>query len=98
MWQPVIKQLPEYHCLATDQPEHGGSRQIGPCIMELSAEKVSDLIRDPARGGINGSRGGLSPQRAGASAWFQSQPGECAGEAQGWHGAPVVAPDWKPVK
>jgi pimeloyl-ACP methyl ester carboxylesterase len=51
MWQPVIKQLPEYHCLAPDQPEHGGSRQIGPCSMELSAEKVSDLIRDPARGG-----------------------------------------------
>jgi len=51
MWQPVIKHLPEYRCLAPDQPEHGGSRQIGPFSMELSAEKVAELIRDQAHGG-----------------------------------------------
>lgn len=51
MWQPVIKHLPEYRCLAPDQPEHGGSRQIGPFSMELSAKKVAELIRDQAHGG-----------------------------------------------
>jgi len=51
MWQPVIKHLPEYHCLAPDQPEHGGSRQIGPFSMQLSAKKVAELVRDQAHGG-----------------------------------------------
>ncbi len=51
MWQPVIKYLPDYHCLTPDQPEHGSSRQIAPFSMELSAEKVAELIRDQAQGG-----------------------------------------------
>lgn len=51
MWRPVIRHLPEYRCLAPDQPEHGGSRQIGPFSMELSAKKVAELIRDQAHGG-----------------------------------------------
>jgi pimeloyl-ACP methyl ester carboxylesterase len=51
MWQPVIKHLPEFHCLAPDQPEHGGNRQIGPFSMKLAAEKVAELIHDHAHGG-----------------------------------------------
>jgi pimeloyl-ACP methyl ester carboxylesterase len=51
MWQPVIRELPEYHCLAPDQPEHGGSRHLGPFNMDLAAAKVADLIRDHAHGG-----------------------------------------------
>lgn len=50
MWQPVIAQFPDYHCLAPDQPEHGGSREIGPFTIELAASKVADLIRDQADG------------------------------------------------
>lgn len=51
MWQPVIKYLPDYHCLTPDQPEHGSNRQIAPFSMELSAEKVADLILQQAQGG-----------------------------------------------
>jgi pimeloyl-ACP methyl ester carboxylesterase len=51
MWQPVIQQLPQYHCLAPDQPEHGGSRSIGPFRIELAATKVAELIRHQAHGG-----------------------------------------------
>ena len=51
MWQPVIKHLSEYHCLAPDQPEHGGSRAIAPFSIELAAEKVTELIRDQAHEG-----------------------------------------------
>jgi pimeloyl-ACP methyl ester carboxylesterase len=51
MWDPVIKLLPEYHCLAPDQPEHGASREIKPFSMALAAEKTADLIRTQAHGG-----------------------------------------------
>ena len=51
MWLPVIKYLPDYHCLTPDQPEHGSNRQIAPFSMELSAEKVADLILQQAHGG-----------------------------------------------
>jgi pimeloyl-ACP methyl ester carboxylesterase len=51
MWLPVIKHLSDYHCLTPDQPEHGLNRQIAPFSMELSAEKVADLILNQAHGG-----------------------------------------------
>src|SRR5665648_601732 len=51
MWQPVIKYLPEYHCLAPDQPEHGKNRHIAPFSIELAADKVAELIRRQAHGG-----------------------------------------------
>ncbi len=51
MWQPVIERLPEYHCLAVDLPEQGGSRDIGPFSMALAAEKVGEVIRGQTRGG-----------------------------------------------
>jgi pimeloyl-ACP methyl ester carboxylesterase len=50
MWKPVIQRLPDYHCLAPDQPEHGGSRAIAPFRMPLAAEKVAELIRLQAHG------------------------------------------------
>jgi len=51
MWLPVIKQLPDFHCLAPDQPEHGGSRGVAPFSMALAAGKVAELIRAQAHGG-----------------------------------------------
>lgn len=51
MWQPVIERLPEFHCLAVDLPEHGGSHGVGPFNMELAAEKTVELIRARAHGG-----------------------------------------------
>ena len=50
MWNPVTTQLPDFHCLAPDQPEHGGSSGIGPFSIGLAAEKVADLIRRHAHG------------------------------------------------
>ena len=100
MWQPVIKHLPEYHCLAPDQPEHGGSRQIGPFSMELAATKVAKLIRDQAHGGkasVVGLSGGAqitvqllvtTPERVEkaivSSAILRSVPG------LGWASSPVL--------
>jgi pimeloyl-ACP methyl ester carboxylesterase len=51
MWLPVIQQLSDFHCLAPDQPEHGGSRSIAPFSMALAAEKTAELIRQQAHGG-----------------------------------------------
>ncbi len=51
MWQPVVKFLPDYHCLVPDQPEHGRNRRIAPFSMELAAEKTADLILQQANGG-----------------------------------------------
>jgi pimeloyl-ACP methyl ester carboxylesterase len=51
MWQPVVKFLPDYHCLVPDQPEHGRNRQIAPFSMELAAEKTAELIVQRAAGG-----------------------------------------------
>jgi len=45
MWRPVIGHLPDYHCLAPDQPEHGGSREVKPFSMALAADKAAELIR-----------------------------------------------------
>jgi pimeloyl-ACP methyl ester carboxylesterase len=51
MWEPVIQLLPDYHCLAPDQPETGGSREIKPFSMGLAAQKTAELIRAHAHGG-----------------------------------------------
>ena len=50
MWQPIIKHLADYHCIAPDQPEHGGSRAIAPFSIKLAAEKVAQLIHDHVHG------------------------------------------------
>ena len=51
MWEPVMKHLPDYHCLAPDQPESGGSREIKPFSMVLAAQKTAELIRTHGHGG-----------------------------------------------
>ncbi|MEP6689572.1 MAG: alpha/beta hydrolase [Gemmatimonadaceae bacterium] len=51
MWQPVIERLPDFQCLAPDQPEHGGSRGIGPFSIEFAAVKMAELIRERVPGG-----------------------------------------------
>jgi pimeloyl-ACP methyl ester carboxylesterase len=51
MWEPVIKLLPQYHCIPPDQPEHGESLDIKPFSMALAAEKTAELIRTQAHGG-----------------------------------------------
>ncbi len=51
MWQPVINYLPDYHCLAPDQPEHGRNRELAPFSVELASEKVAELILQQANGG-----------------------------------------------
>jgi pimeloyl-ACP methyl ester carboxylesterase len=51
MWEPVIQLLPEYHCIAPDQPETGCSREIKPFSMALAAEKTAELIHAQAHGG-----------------------------------------------
>jgi pimeloyl-ACP methyl ester carboxylesterase len=51
MWKPVIKRLPEFHCLAPDLPEHGESRHISPFSMELAVRFVAELIQAHAPGG-----------------------------------------------
>jgi len=51
MWQAVIGHLADYNCIAPDQPEQGGSRDIKPFSMALAAEKVAELIRSHANGG-----------------------------------------------
>lgn len=52
MWAPVMERLPDYYCLAPDQPEHGGSRRIAPFSMSLAAEKVAGLIHAQTPRGV----------------------------------------------
>lgn len=51
MWKPVMERLPEFHCLAPDLPEHGGSWHIAPFSIELAARCTGDLIRSQVPGG-----------------------------------------------
>lgn len=44
MWQEVIENLPEFHCLAPDLPEHGRN-QSGPFSISGAAEAAANLIR-----------------------------------------------------
>lgn len=51
MWQPVVDQLPEFHCLVPDLPEHGESADVAPFSIALAAAKCAELIRERAHGG-----------------------------------------------
>ncbi|MGA2504352.1 MAG: alpha/beta hydrolase [Anaerolineales bacterium] len=46
MRNPVMGYLADYHCIAPDQPEHGGSRAIGKFSIALAAGKVAELIHN----------------------------------------------------
>jgi len=45
LWQPTLKALPEYHCLAPDLPGFGRSADITPFTAEKAAEGLAQLIR-----------------------------------------------------
>ena len=45
MWQPVVDQLSDYHCLVPDLPEHGKSLGIKPFSIRDSSKRIADLIR-----------------------------------------------------
>jgi pimeloyl-ACP methyl ester carboxylesterase len=51
MWQPVVAQLPGYHSLVPDLPQHGRSRGIKPFTLKGTAMLVADLIRAQGHGG-----------------------------------------------
>ena len=52
MWHPVISHLPEFHCLAPDQPEHGAKRLLHVVgTLERSVEGDAPLLRRLAVGG-----------------------------------------------
>lgn len=46
MWQPQFERLPDYHCLAPDLPEQGGSVHSGPFQLESAALQVAELISE----------------------------------------------------
>ena len=59
MWQGVIDILAkEYHCLAPDLPEQGGSADVAPFTHALAAENVAELIRARGQGIDHTARGG----------------------------------------
>ena len=45
MWRPQIEQLGDYHCLVPDLPEHGQSVNEKPFTIQLTAERIAELIR-----------------------------------------------------
>ena len=51
MWQPQIKQLQDYHCLAPDLPEQGQSAGEKDFSIQGSAALIAELIRSRAHGG-----------------------------------------------
>jgi pimeloyl-ACP methyl ester carboxylesterase len=50
MWQPVVDQLLDYHCLVPDLPEHGHSIDVKPYSLPDAAARVAELIRTRAHG------------------------------------------------
>jgi pimeloyl-ACP methyl ester carboxylesterase len=50
MWRPVIEQLPEFHCLALDLPQHGRSTHLA-FTMQSAAQAVAAVVRQQAHGG-----------------------------------------------
>ena len=46
MWAKPLETLSEFHCLAPDLPRHGASKDIAPFSLDLSVERVAQLIRD----------------------------------------------------
>lgn len=51
IWRPVVDQLPDYHCLVPDLPEHGQSMAEKPLSVKDAAARIADLIRTRAHGG-----------------------------------------------
>jgi pimeloyl-ACP methyl ester carboxylesterase len=47
---PVIEQLPEFHCLALDLPQHGRSTHLA-FTMQSAAQAAAAVVRQQAHGG-----------------------------------------------
>lgn len=50
MWEKQIQYFPKYHCMTVDLPEHGESKNFEKFSIELSAEKVINLIQKKSYG------------------------------------------------
>jgi pimeloyl-ACP methyl ester carboxylesterase len=51
MWRPQVEDLPEYHLLVPDLPEHGKSAEDAPFTIDHATAEVADLIRERGHGG-----------------------------------------------
>lgn len=49
-WQSQIADLSEFHCIAPDLPEHGGSAAIGPLTLNLCTTSVFNILNELAPG------------------------------------------------
>ena len=43
-WAPQLVQLAEFHCIAPDLPEHGGSAAFGPLTLVNAAQRLLTLL------------------------------------------------------
>ena len=43
-WAPQLDQLAEFHCIAPDMPEHGGSAAFGPLTLAGAAQRLLALL------------------------------------------------------
>ena len=43
-WAPQLDQLAEFHCIALDLPEHGGSAAFGPLTLADAAQRLLALL------------------------------------------------------
>ncbi|MDX8364906.1 alpha/beta hydrolase [Cytobacillus sp. IB215665] len=50
MWEKQIQYFSHYHCITIDLPEQGGSNYTESFSIQLSAEKINDLIEKIANG------------------------------------------------
>lgn len=50
MWDLVVTQLQDFHCLVPDLPEHGASMDVRPFSIDLAASQVVELVRERAHG------------------------------------------------
>lgn len=50
MWDKQIQYFSDYHCITVDLPEHGASKSTESFAIQLSAEKVNELIGKKANG------------------------------------------------
>ena len=48
-WAPQLDQLAEFHCIAPDLPEHGGSAAFGPLTLADAAQRLLTLLDQLAR-------------------------------------------------
>ena len=50
MWDKQVQYFRHYHCITIDLPEQGGSKYTENFTIQLSAEKINELIEKIANG------------------------------------------------